>query len=107
MDVPGYEIMGELGRGGMGVVYQARQVALNRVVALKMILGGGHSTEENLTRFRSEARAAARLQHSGIVQIFEIGEHQGLPFFSLELCWGEVLKRSSMARHCIPKRPRG
>jgi WD40 repeat protein len=91
--VPGYEILSELGRGGMGVVYQARQVQLNRLVALKMILSGGHAGEEERTRFRVEAEAVARLQHPGIVQIYEIGESEGRPFFSLEFVEGGNLDR--------------
>jgi hypothetical protein len=84
--VPGYEVEEEVGRGGTGVVYRARHLALGRTVALKMILVGGHAGEAARGRFRSEAEAIARLQHPGIVQVFEVGEHQGLPFLSLEFC---------------------
>jgi serine/threonine protein kinase len=83
---PGYEIIGELGRGGMGVVYKARQVKLDRLVALKMILTRSHAGVDERERFRTEAEAIARLGHPNIVQIYEIGDHQGLPFFSLEFC---------------------
>jgi eukaryotic-like serine/threonine-protein kinase len=77
--ISGYEILGELGRGGMGVVYRARQVRLNRQCALKMILGGAHASPEAATRFLAEAEAVARLQHAHIVQIHHVGEADGLP----------------------------
>src|SRR5262249_34974410 len=90
---PGYEVLGELGRGGMGVVYRARHRALNRVVALKMILSGSHAGEGELQRFQTEAEAIARLQHPGIVAVHDIGTHDGRPFFSLELCTGGSLEK--------------
>jgi WD40 repeat protein/serine/threonine protein kinase len=89
--VPGYEILRELGRGGMGVVYLARQLKLNRIVALKMILSGGHAGAEELERFRTEREAVAQLQHPNIVQIYDSGEHEGLPYFSLEYVGGGTL----------------
>ncbi len=90
---PGYEILGELGRGGMGIVYRARQVRLNRLVAIKMILSGEHARPEDLTRFLAEAEAVAALQHPHIVQIFEVGQHAGLPFFVLEYLEGGSLSQ--------------
>jgi tetratricopeptide (TPR) repeat protein/tRNA A-37 threonylcarbamoyl transferase component Bud32 len=89
--VAGYEILGVLGRGGMGVVYKARHIKLNRLVALKMVLAGAHAAPQALQRFRTEAEAVAHLQHPNIVQIYEIGEQDGLPFFSLEYLDGGCL----------------
>lgn len=89
--VPGYEITEELGRGGMGVVYLARQLGLNRLVALKMIRSGAHADTDLLARFRLEAEAVARLHHPNIVQIHEIGEQDGCPYFSLEYVEGGAL----------------
>jgi serine/threonine protein kinase len=89
--VPGYEILEELGRGGMGVVYKARQRAINRLVALKMILAGPTPSAEAVARFRGEAEAVGRLQHPNVVQIHEVGKAGDRPFFSLEFVDGGTL----------------
>jgi eukaryotic-like serine/threonine-protein kinase len=91
--ISGYEILGELGRGGMGVVYRARQVRLNRPCALKMILGGPHASPEAATRFLAEAEAVARLAHPNVVQIHHVDEVDGLPYFELEYIDGGSLDR--------------
>jgi len=91
--IAGYEILGELGRGGMGVVYKARQVQLNRLVALKMILAGVHGGSVQVARFLAEAEAVAQLQHANIVQIYEVGRHGDLPFFALEYVEGGSLDK--------------
>ena len=88
-----YAILRVLGRGGMGVVYKAKHRKLERMVALKMVLAGTHASSEQLDRFILEAKAVAHLQHPNIVQIFEVGETEGLPFFSLEFVDGPSLDR--------------
>jgi WD40 repeat protein len=90
---PGYEVLEELGQGGMGVVYRARQVGLNRLVALKTIAPGREAGAEYLARFRREAESAARLQHPNIIQVYEVGEHDGRPFFSMEHADGGSLEK--------------
>jgi eukaryotic-like serine/threonine-protein kinase len=89
--VAGYEVLGVLGRGGMGVVYRARQVALKRLVALKMIRAGDAADPEQRARFQAEAEAVARLQHPHIVQVYEVAEHDGRPLLALEYVAGGSL----------------
>jgi serine/threonine protein kinase/tetratricopeptide (TPR) repeat protein len=89
--VPGYEILGELGRGGMGVVYKARHLKLNRIVALKMILARGYAGPGDRARFLAEAEVVAAVQHPHLVALLEYGEHQGQPFFTLEFLPGGSL----------------
>ncbi len=91
--IPGYEVLGILGRGGMGIVYKARQPKLDRIVAIKMILGGHRFDPGSLRRFVEEAKALASLQHPNIVPIYEIGEHEGAPYFAMEHVEGGSLSR--------------
>jgi serine/threonine-protein kinase len=101
--VAGYEIISVLGRGAMGVVYKARQRGLDRLVALKMILSGEHASEMDLNRFRAEANAVAQCHHPGIVQIYEVGEDAGRPFFSLEFVDGQSLHSKIQGTPLPPK----
>src|SRR5258708_12412850 len=80
--VPGYEILGTLGRGGMGIVYKARQIKLNRLVALKMVLDGPQVGADAFKRFQLEAEAVPRLQHPNIVEFYEVDHSEQLPYFS-------------------------
>src|SRR5262249_45170889 len=89
--IPGYAIVRELGRGGMGVVYRAEQQSLHRPVALKMILRGNYATTEERVRFLIEAEMLARVKHPNIVQVYEVGTHDGFPYLSLELVEGGTL----------------
>jgi serine/threonine protein kinase len=89
--VTGYDLLGELGRGGMGVVYKARHRKLKRTVALKMILDGLHASSEDMRRFQLEAEAVAKLQHPNIVEIYDVSEHEGRPYIALEFADGGTL----------------
>jgi serine/threonine protein kinase len=96
--VPGYEVLGELGRGGMGVVYRACQLSLKRLVALKLIRDGALASAQQRARFRIEAEAAARVRHANVVAIYDVGEHQGRPYFAMELVEGPSLDRHLAGR---------
>jgi hypothetical protein len=101
--IAGYEVLGVLGHGGMGVVYQARQTKLARTVALKVIRAGAHADAEEVARFRTEAETVARLSHPNIVQIYEIGETEGLPFLALEYVAGGTLQGRLKAGPLSPR----
>jgi len=89
--IPGYEVVGELGRGGMGVVYRAHHVKLNRPTAIKMLLGGRYIDAVAQARFLIEAEAIAQVQHPHVIQVFDFGQHDGQPYFALELLGGGTL----------------
>jgi tRNA A-37 threonylcarbamoyl transferase component Bud32 len=91
--VPGYVLLRELGRGGMGVVHEARHVKLNRVVALKMMLGGEQASRSELIRFLAEAEAVAAVKHENVVQVYDYGDADGRPFMALEFCPGGTLRK--------------
>jgi serine/threonine protein kinase len=91
--LPGYEVLDELGRGGMGIIYKARQIGPDRLVALKLISAGAQADASDLARFRAEAESVSRLRHPNIVRVYDVGEQAGLPFFALEL-----MDRGSLAR---------
>jgi serine/threonine protein kinase/tetratricopeptide (TPR) repeat protein len=101
--IPGYEIVSVLGRGGMGVVYKGRHVKLNRPVAIKMLLSGTYATAAERERFLREAEAAARLQHPNIVQVYDVGDHDGRLYFTMEF-----LDRGTLAEELagVPQPPR-
>jgi serine/threonine protein kinase len=99
-----YTILATVARGGMGVVYQARQAPLNRVVALKMLLGGTHASDDFRRRFLQEAQAAARLNHPAIVKILDWGEDNGQPFFAMEFIEGADLGAKMRGQPLSPRR---
>ena len=92
--IPGYDVEAMLGRGGMGVVYKARHSRLNRLVALKMLLAGAYAGPHERARFQREAEAVASLRHANIVQVYDVGDHEGCPYFTMELLEGGSLAQA-------------
>src|SRR5262245_44568807 len=95
-DIPGYQVEAVLGRGGMGIVYKARQLRLNRTVALKMLLAGVYAGPQERERFLREAEAVAGLRHPNIVQVYDVGDQNGMPYFTMEYLEGGSLAQKLM-----------
>jgi serine/threonine-protein kinase len=102
--IPGYQVGALLGRGGMGLVYKARHLRLNRFVALKMLITGAHAGPQERARFQREAEAEPSLRHANIVQVYDVGDHEGWPYFTMELLEGGSLAQS-LAGTPQPARP--
>ena len=92
--IPGYEVEALLGRGGMGLVYKARHLRLNRFVALKMLIAGAYAGPHERARFQREAEAVAGLRHANIVQVYDVGDHEGWPYFTMEFLEGGSLAQA-------------
>ena len=103
LNIPGFELLGEIGRGNMGVIYKARQTKLNRVVALKMILAGKHADPMQVKRFQTEAESIGRLHHPNIVQVYNVGEYEEQPYLVMEYVDGGSLDRKLRGRTLPPK----
>jgi tetratricopeptide (TPR) repeat protein len=105
--LPGYDVEAMLGRGGMGIVYKARHLRLNRIVALKMLLAGAYAGAHERARFQREAEAVASLRHANIVQIYDVGDHDGCPYFTMELLEGGSLAQALAGTPLAARRAAG